>query len=617
MSETKWRMKKESFTNKTEIIPEDVFDTDDDDDDDDILEKIEQSKQKSKGFSKLPVLDNIYESMEGFSSRKKKKKSNNNTKKGPFSGAMNKASKKAASKSSKAPGKDKRSADKKAKLKELMSSSAVFGGKEFNTARQIRDFVVKYAKYADIFYDVEVIMLKINDYIVSAHKLEKSKSALWYYQSMNRSRFKFDKSVKILTDSEIDIALEAEYEVLSTAKKQQYVDLANKHKARYENSVKTVKADADLIVSAIRGFSMTLICILISYNIIYTWIHCEGKGFGNLIKTMNENLPSFLTFIAKPAFEVLTFIENTMNMPKVAIDFMDPVKLYLGMFIIVTYTGLFQNIAQSASKLMVDSLTAILKGQFSKSPMIYIFITIVWAVYFGKKIIENPGFIAGVVPVLLIGLLYLLTVILSSLFLAPYFGFAISGYVVYRFIFMIPLATAVFGMFRAFNDIDVQSNPNPDTNTNCSFECIKHYVQTLQFYIKNLFTIMFSVLTMKTIILFAVKLSNKNLRIALPTIMSFLLLIGFKKKYDSRCNPPPATAAGPSAAAAPAAAPAPATATAYVGVPYVEDPEIVVPPAAAPVTAYVGVPYVEDPEIVVPPASEPVKVVVNPSNAAP
>ena len=168
---------------------------------------------------------------------------------------------------------------------------------------------------------------------------------------------------------------------------------------------------------------------------------------------------------------------------------------------------------------------------------------------------------------------------------------------------MIPLATAVFGMFRAFNDIDVQSNPNPDTNTNCSFECIKHYVQTLQFYIKNLFTIMFSVLTMKTIILFAVKLSNKNLRIALPTIMSFLLLIGFKKKYDSRCNPPPSTAPSRAPSTAPSTAPAPATATATA-------------PAPAPVTAYVGVPYVEDPEIVVPPASEPVKV-VNPSNAAP
>ena len=247
MSETKLRIKKEPFTNKTntEIIPEDVFDTDDDDDD--ILNKIEHAKQKSKGFSKLPVLDNIYETMEGFSSRKKKKKKKKN--------------------SSKPSGKG--STDKKAKLNAMMSSSAVFSGKEFNTARQIRDFVVNYAKYADIFYDIDVIMLKINDYIVLAHKLEKSKSALWYYQSKNRSRFNLDESVKILTISEINLALEAEYEVLSYAKKQQYVDLENRHKAIYENAVKTVKADADLIVSAIRGFSMTLICILISYNILY------------------------------------------------------------------------------------------------------------------------------------------------------------------------------------------------------------------------------------------------------------------------------------------------------------------------------------------------------------
>ena len=447
MSETKLRIKKEPFTNKTntEIIPEDVFDTDDDDD---ILNKIEHAKQKSKGFSKLPVLDNIYETMEGFSSRKKKKKKKKN--------------------SSKPSGKG--STDKKAKLNAMMSSSAVFSGKEFNTARQIRDFVVNYAKYADIFYDIDVIMLKINDYIVLAHKLEKSKSALWYYQSKNRSRFNLDESVKILTISEINLALEAEYEVLSYAKKQQYVDLENRHKAIYENAVKTVKADADLIVSAIRGFSMTLICILISYNILYTWIHCEGKGFGNLIKNINENFPSFFTFLAKPAIDVLTFIENAINMPKVGVALMDPVKLYLGIFAIVTYTGIFQSISRSASKLMVDSLTAILKGKFSKSPMVYILIVFVWAAYFGGKIIENPGFIAGVVPVLLIGLIFLLTVILSSLFLAPYFGLAISGYVVYRFIFMIPLATAVVGMFNVFNDIDVQSNPNPDTNTNCSFD---------------------------------------------------------------------------------------------------------------------------------------------------
>jgi len=277
---------------------------------------------------------------------------------------------------------------------------------------------------------------------------------------------------------------------------------------------------------------------LISYNILYTWIHCEGKGFGNLIKNINENFPSFFTFLAKPAVDVLTFIENTMNMPKVGVALMDPVKLYLGMFAVVTYTGIFQSIAKSASKLMVDSITAILKGQFSKSPMVYMLIVIVWAVYFGGKIIENPGFIAGVVPVFLIGIIYLITVIVSSLVLAPYFGLAISGYVVYRLVYVIPFASAIIGMFNVFNDIDVQSNPNPDTNTNCSFECIKHYVQTLQFYFKNLFTIMFSLLTIKAIIQFSVKLSNKNMRIALPTFMSILLLIGFKQKYDSRCNPP-------------------------------------------------------------------------------
>jgi len=594
MSETKWRMKKEneSFTNKTEIIPEDVFDTDDDDDDDDddILDKIEQIKQKSKGFSKLPVLDNIYESVEGFSLGKKKKKSKKNTKESKKS-KKSKDSKNSKNNSSKQKPSGKGSADKKAKLTALMSSSAIFSGKEFNAVRQIRDFVVKYAKYADIFYDVEVIMSKIGKYIESSHKLDMSKSALWYYQSMNRSRFNLDKSVKILTESEINIALEAEYEVLSKAKKQPYIDLADKHKARYENAVKVVKADADLIVSAIRGFSMTLICILISYNIIYTWIHCEGKGFGNSIKYMNDNLPSVFTFIMKPAFTALTFIENSMNMPKAAISLMDPVKLYLGMFAIVTYTGIFQSIAKSASKLMVDSLTAILNGQFSKSPMAYILIVVVWAVYFGGKIIENPGFIAGVVPVFLIGIIYLITVIVSSLVLAPYFGLAISGYVVYRLVFVIPLATAIFGMFRVFNDIDIQSNPNPDTNTNCSFECIKHYVQTLQFYFKNLFAIMFSLLTIKTIILFAVKLRNKNLRIALPTVMSFLLLLGFKKKYDSRCNPP--------------VVPAPEPVKAYVGV-----PEPVPTPAPEPVKAYIGVPepvpvqaYVGEPDKLTPPNS--------------
>jgi hypothetical protein len=266
----------------------------------------------------------------------------------------------------------------------------------------------------------------------------------------------------------------------------------------------------------------------------------------------------------KPAFTALTFIENSMNVPKIAISLLDPVKLYLGMFAVVTYTGIFQSIAKSASKLMVDSITAILKGQFSKSPMVYILIVIVWAVYFGGKIIENPGFIAGVVPVFLIGIIYLITVIVSSLVLAPYFGLAISGYVVYRLVYVIPFASAIIGMFNVFNDIDVQSNPNPDTNTNCSFECIKHYVQTLQFYFKNLFTIMFSLLTIKAIIQFSVKLSNKNMRIALPTFMSILLLIGFKQKYDSRCNPPV-----PPAAQSQTQAPvqAPVQAPPYVGEP--------------------------------------------------
>ena len=511
MSETKWRIKKESFTDKTntETTPEDVLD----DEDDDIIDKIEKVKQQSKGFGKLPALDDIYKPIEGFREGAKSKKGTKHST-------------------------GKRKSDKKSKINAMMGSTSIFSGKEFNTARQIRDFVVNYAKYSDIFYDIEVVMLKINDYIVLAHKLEKSNSALWYYQSMNRSRFNLDESVKILTVSEINLALEAEYEVLSFVKKQPYIDMADKHAARYKKAVKAVHADADLIVSAIRGVSNTLICILISYNILYTWIHFEGKEFGNLIEHMNDNMPSFLTFIAKPAFTALSFIETTINAPKLAIAFMDPVKLYLGMFAIVSYTGIVSSISRFASKLMADSLVAILKGKFSKSPMVYILIVFVWGSYFGGKIMENPGFIAGVVPVLLIGLVFFLTVILSSLLLAPYFALAISGYVVYRFVFMIPIATAIFGMFKVFDNIDFISNPNPDTNTNCSFDCIKHYVQTLQFYFKNLFTIVFSLLTMKTILLFAVKLNNKNLQIALPTLVSVLLLIGIKRKYDSRCNPP-------------------------------------------------------------------------------
>ena len=504
MSETKWRTKKERFNNiSTEATHLEMNSKPIEDDGlSGIVKKLEKIKRKQKGFSKLPFLDDIYKSEEGFKT---------------------------------VEGFDE--PDKKAQLKKLMDMN-VFSGKEFNMARQIRNFVLNYAMYADIFYDVEVIMSKIHNYIVLSNKLESSRSALLFYQSMNRSRFNLDKSVKILTDSEINIALEAEYEVLSPANKQPYIDMMNKHKAKYEKDLGVANADADLIVSAIRGFSMTLICILICYNILYTWIHCEGKGFGNLIRSMNDNLPSFLTFIAKPAFTALTFIENAMNMPKVVVSFMDPVKLYLGMFAIVTYTGIFQSIAKSSSKLMVDSLIAILKGQFSKSPMVYILIVFVWTAYFGRKIIENPGFIAGVVPVFLIGIIYLITVIVSSLVLAPYFGLAISGYVVYRLICVIPLASAIVGMFNIFDDIDIQSNPKPDTNTNCSFECIKHYVQTMQFYIKNMFTIMFSILTIKTIIQFSAKLNNKNLKIALPTIMSFLLFIGLRKKYNSRCNPP-------------------------------------------------------------------------------
>jgi hypothetical protein len=537
MSETKWRIKKEPFASKinieSNIIPEDV-----NDDGDTIVDKIEQVKLKAKGFSKLPALDDIYNPVEGFRGRNRKAAAKSQQRAQQQRAQQQRAQQQRAQQQRAQQMKKNIQPDKKAQLKELMNVSNVFSGKEFNVARQIRDFAVKYAKYADIFYDVEVIMSKIHKYIVSSNKLESTRSALWFYQSMNRSRFNLDKSVKILTDSEINIALEAEYEVLSPAKKQPYIDMMNKHKAKYEKALGVVNADADLIVSAIRGFSMTLICILICYNILYTWIHCEGKGFGNLIRSMNDNLPSFLTFIAKPAFTAMTFIENAMNMPKVVVSFMDPVKLYLGMFAIVTYTGIFQSISKSASKLMVDSLTAILKGQFSKSPMVYILIVVVWAVYFGGKIIENPGFIAGVVPVFLIGLIFLFTVIVSSLVLAPYFGLAISGYVVYRLIYVIPLASAIIGMFNVFDDIDIQSNPNPDTNTNCSFECIKHYVQTMQFYIKNLFTIIFSLLTIKTIIQFSAKLNNKNLKIALPTIMSFLLLIGLRKKYNSRCNPP-------------------------------------------------------------------------------
>jgi hypothetical protein len=487
---------------KTEIRETDTIET-----------KIENVRAKKKGFTKLPHLENIYETppiIEGLSGRRKQPKISSKKTADAAKTVYTITDDNLESKYNKTA--------ENAKAAYKMTSDVA--GSSFNDLlKQLRAFILKNAKYTDVFYDLDLLFKAIENSIVKAYNVPKIRSAEWFY---NKKYYKqFENGV--LDRSDVKITLRAEYASLTPAEKKLYEDMAN---AQYKNGEADARSDAKILTSNIRNYAMTFVYILISYNILYTWIIDDGKKQGQAVEENSKNVPDIIQFAAKPMFVLLYINEQIFNKIGLVTGLLDSVVLFTLLFLFVSNTGFVSQLTKGFSKLMVKSLTTLLNGKFSKSAFVYIAITLIWLSNLAMTIVKNPSLIAGIVPLGVMIFVYIVIIVLHCLFLGPSIGFAVSLYVVYRFLLLIPIR---FGskILDAFKMVDDKINEGIKVETDWKTRVYKH-----------LFSIVFTFITIYSIFDFSVNLKNQQLRTTLPILLSAFLAIFLKLKYDNAYEVP-------------------------------------------------------------------------------
>ena len=233
------------------------------------------------------------------------------------------------------------------------------------------------------------------------HNIQNPKDGLWFFSKKNHREFEN----RVLDTSDVGITLYAEYKALTHIEKAPYKKLAQHSYDKYISEVRVATHDAEILTATIRAYSAKIICILISYNVIYTWVIGEGILKADWIKDNIDSVPGIIQFAAKPGFFLLNMYETTLKYMGIGIsNAVDSISLFLGVFLFVTYTGILQAISKGFSKLMVNSLTALLTGKYSKSALIYMVITLVWMSDLATRIMANPLLISGgVFSILIIG----------------------------------------------------------------------------------------------------------------------------------------------------------------------------------------------------------------------
>lgn len=243
--------------------------------------KIERVRRKKKGFTKLPVLDNIYEPEIGPEPENPVEPEDLEEPEivsmfipGPESEPIIEGmSKKAKAK--------KKAAEAKAKSGSPPADSTLPDTNELTLGTKkafdkFKAFVKNNGKYADIFYSIDVglkaIEKQLEKAINSAAGIEERTSAF--------IEFSKEHAPILFTDifiDETDTVIEDLWSNVDAELKKSYDNAANKRNEERDKMKKNAKNDANVISEVLRFYITTIIGILMSYNVLYTWMTPKGK----------------------------------------------------------------------------------------------------------------------------------------------------------------------------------------------------------------------------------------------------------------------------------------------------------------------------------------------------
>ena len=553
--------------------------------------KIDRVRRKKKGFSKLPALDNIYEPeithepepelvpepeepeivsffipmpepepiIEGLSTKQKKAK---------------------AAKSSPATSGLPDGLDVKTLIK------AVFA--------DIGLFLKENARYTDVFYDInlglEAIRKRIEKHINQMAGKKDDTDAfgefLKEYDPIPNDGIFTENEEK--SDSLSDIWAKAHYDF-----KKSFTDLAKKNNKINAILGKKTKNDSKVIVEVLRFYIMTIIGILMSYNILYTWITQSGKddiGFiasmanvvmnkisrtsaemsGTSAETpkipgMPAGMPGMpggmpgmpgmpevpdVPDVFKPVTGVpnkgISLLKTLFKVPGELIPSqLGHTLTYFFIIALFTTTGMV-NLAEKSSGGMADSLITISKGKFEGSPWIYIFIVGFWLVDVVQTIINRPQTWLGLIPGAVLSITYLILILVNTLVFASIFKIILLLYIIYRFLFLIPIKR-LLQTPAAFAEVYTAATPSLDDETKKKMEPHRNqpiskasfweYIWTRTFLFENFFSFIFLIVSLVSTSILGKNLQLPFLKSTLPIVMAVMILSFLRYKYAVLFDP--------------------------------------------------------------------------------
>lgn len=521
MSETKWKKSNktaESFTdaNQMEI-------------------KIQRIRGKKKGFSKLPVLDNIYEpeiapEPEIVPKPEELKDPEIVSK---FIPGPDKVTE----------GFDDTSSPPVARLPDAIDIKQQVQSKK----DQFRDFVKEYGQYLDIFY---VVDLGLNE---TRKEVEKSIYYIIGIEDATTGFLEFSKTyapvlMKDIFNEKTDTLIEDLWSNADADLKNKYEDAAKKLNEKRDQLIKDARNDSNVIIDVLRFYVMTIIGILMSYNVLYTWITSRGKT-----EDSSEPASAAAAVAATGVFKIFRIIYEipitAMKFLKFALktqgdlikNALSPVLIYLITIVLFTTCGMV-DLAQRISRGMTDSLTAISNGKFESNVWMYVFIVFFWIIDAIWTVVESPFTWIGLIAGTVLFITYLIIIIVNTTVFASVFNILISFYVIYRLILLIPIRRD-FQTYTAFGEVNSAAKPPDDEELNShrykplNWVSLRKYVLTLTFLFENFFSFIFIIVSLLSTIILGKNLKFKSLKTTLPIVMMAMIMAFIKYKYEVLFNP--------------------------------------------------------------------------------
>jgi hypothetical protein len=520
MSETKWKKSNktaESFTdaNQMEI-------------------KIQRIRGKKKGFSKLPVLDNIYEPEIAPESEivPKPEELKDPEIVSKFIPGPDKVTE----------GFDDTSSPPVARLPDAIDIKQQVQSKK----DQFRDFVKEYGQYLDIFY---VIDLGLD---ATRKKVEKSINHIVGIEDATTGFLEFSKTyapvlMKDIFNEKTDTLIEDLWSNADADLKKKYEDAAKKLNEKRDLLVKDARNDSNVIIDVLRFYVMTIIGVLMSYNVLYTWITSRGK-------TEDSSEPASVTAeAAKGVFKIFRVI---YEIPITAMKFLkfglktqgdliknalSPTYIYLITIAFFTTFGMV-DLAQRISRGMTASLTAISNGKYEKNVWMYAFIVFFWIIDAIWTVVESPFTWIGLIAGTVLFITYLIIILANTMVFASVFNILISFYVIYRLILLIPIRRD-FQTYTAFGEVNSAAKPPDDEELNShrykplNWVSLRKYVITATFLFENFFSFIFIIVSLLSTIILGKNLKFKSLKTTLPIGMLAMIIAFIKYKYGVLFDP--------------------------------------------------------------------------------